>query len=130
MARRTAGRRSRKRATTPSTSLRGGGGGGGGGGGARARAPPPPPPPPPPPRKLVEGVVARFRDRLPAVRRAIVGRLWPLSLIRKGPGAHLPLPCFDVHEMDGSLADPTGRLAQPPRASIILNAAVVRVSEV
>ncbi len=104
------------------------GGGGGVGGGGRGGAPPAPAPPHA--RKLVEGVVARFRDRLPAVRRAIVGRLWPLSLIRKGPGAHLPLPCFDVHEMDGSLADPTGRLAQPPRASIILNAAVVRVSEV
>ncbi|MCB9765015.1 MAG: hypothetical protein H6739_34900 [Alphaproteobacteria bacterium] len=78
-------------------------------------------------RRAVHALVRRIRKRSPTIRDAIVDRLVPLTLQPEAPGDAVPLPCFDVHELRGRLVDPQGTAAGPPRAALLLNAAVCAV---
>ena len=80
-------------------------------------------------RQVVESAVARVQQRLPNIRRAVVGRLWPLSLrVDEGEGPPA-LPTFDAAVLNGGeLEDAAGRRASAPLGGILLNAAVVDVT--
>lgn len=80
-------------------------------------------------RRTIRGVCARLGRRLPTVRDAVVGRLWPLTLECQGPMPEVALPCFTVEGLAGELVDERGRRAAPPRA-LLLNAAVVQTRRV
>lgn len=79
-------------------------------------------------RQVVESAVARVQQRLPNIRRAVVGRLWPLQLrLEEGDGPPA-LPTFDAAILNGgALEDAAGRRAAAPLSGVLLNAAVVDV---
>lgn len=68
--------------------------------------------------------------RLPAVRDALVTRLRPLVLEVRGDAAVPLLPCWDPAQMSGRLVDHKGRGALPPRAALLLNAAVTDIRRI
>jgi hypothetical protein len=76
-------------------------------------------------RQAVRGLCARIGRRVPTVRDAVVGRLWPLRLETEAAPL-LNLPCFAVEGLPGTLVDERGRRAAPPRG-LLLNGAVVEV---
>ena len=80
-------------------------------------------------RRVVQSVIKRVRRRLPTIQRAEVTRLWPLSM-EVAEDHQPPLPCFAGPDLRGTLVDPNGQRSAPPRAALMLNAAVVRVVEV
>lgn len=81
-------------------------------------------------RRAVERLMERLRRRLPLVRHAVVTRFWPLRLEVEPGGPELPMPCFEVEAMQGTLTDPRGREAdERPSAIVLLNAGVVDVIE-
>jgi len=79
-------------------------------------------------RSVVDGLVNRVRRRVPAIRSALVTRLWPLVWVGGMPGAE-GLPAFDLAGAGGLLRDPNGREAPAPDHGILLNAAAVEVEE-
>jgi hypothetical protein len=76
-------------------------------------------------RRTVDGLVARWAERLPTIRRAVVSRLWPVWLDGEGAGV---LPTHALDGLRGALVDRQGRRADVPRATLLLNAVVVGVS--
>ena len=79
---------------------------------------------------VVQQRIRRFGERLPTVRRALVTRLWPLTLRTADAPADLHLPSHDLGQCHGELVDPGGRTSPPPRSAMLLNAAVVSVDVV
>ena len=79
---------------------------------------------------MVDAVVSRTRHRLPTIQQAEVTRLHPLVLHLPDGSAAPPLPCFSGPEMSGPLSDRRGLTCSPPRAALLLNAAVVEIDEV
>jgi hypothetical protein len=73
-------------------------------------------------RRIVEAAVGRWADRVPAVRRAVVTRLWPLRV--EGSWTR-PTPCFSPRDVTGELVDPSGGRSAAPGVAVLLNAAVV-----
>ena len=78
-------------------------------------------------RKTVQRRIQVLGERLPVIRKAIVTRLWPLTLKTEVDPDGLRLPSYDLARCKGELADPKGRSAAPPRAAMFLNAAVVGI---
>lgn len=78
-------------------------------------------------RRAIQQKIRRFGERLPVIRRAVVTRFWPLSLVTAAVPEEILLPNFDLRGMSGELSDPLGRSAGPPQAAMFLNAAVVDV---
>ena len=88
-------------------------------------------------RQVVKGLVKRHMRRLPVIRRAIVTRFWPLTLLGDAERAGIPTPSFAISDMVGELEgesetlpilhDEDGRETTPPDAMLLLNAAVVKV---
>jgi len=74
--------------------------------------------------------IRRFGQRLPTVRRALVTRLWPLTLRTTDDPEDLHLPSHDLGRCTGELVDPRGKSAAPPRSTLLLNAVVVDVDVV
>ncbi len=81
-------------------------------------------------RRVVDAVVSRTRHRLPTIQQAEVTRLHPLVLRLAEGKAAPPLPCFSGPEMAGPLSDRRGLTCSPPKAALLLNAAVVEIDEV
>lgn len=75
-------------------------------------------------RRATRGLIQRLSRRTPALRDAIVGRLWPLTLTAPAIPSDLLLPCFCAEELDGVLTDALGRSAPPPRG-LLLNGAIL-----
>lgn len=90
-------------------------------------------------RQVVRRQVKLLATRLPTVRDAIVTRFWPLRLRpddedagldagrEEAPASAITLPAFSPGGLSGELADARGRSGRPPRAELILNAAVTEV---
>jgi len=78
-------------------------------------------------RKTVQRRIEILGERLPVIRRALVTRLWPLILKAETEPEGLRLPSYDLASCKGELVDPRGRASAPPRAAMLLNAAVVKV---
>lgn len=73
-------------------------------------------------RRIVEAAVGRWSDRVPAIRRAVVTRLWPL----RAEGAwSRPTPMFSPKDVDAVLVDPLGGRGPAPVVAVLLNAAIV-----
>ena len=79
---------------------------------------------------VVNQRIRRYGQRLPTIRRALVTRLWPLTLRTADEPADLYLPSHDLGQCSGDLIDPRGKSAAPPRSTLFLNAAVVAVEVV
>lgn len=81
-------------------------------------------------RKTAQRLVQRVAQRLPNIRRAEVTRFWPLRMeVEQEEHLKVTVPCFDLTQFEGKLTDPTGRTSTGrPRASLLLNAAVVDVA--
>lgn len=79
-------------------------------------------------RAAIRREIRALSHRLPVIKDAVVTRLWPLTL-QPGPEDEAPakLPCFALPELAGALLDERGRRAPPPRAELLLNAAVVAI---
>jgi hypothetical protein len=81
-------------------------------------------------RRAVERLMERLRRRLPTVRHAVVTRFWPLELEVEPDSPEVPVPCFEIEAMRGTLTDTRGRTAdEVPTAVVLLNAGVVKVIE-
>ncbi len=78
-------------------------------------------------RQAIRGLCAGIGRRVPTVRDAVVGRLWPLVLEVEGPKPSINLPCFAVEGLPGSLVDDRGFRAAPPRG-LLLNGMVTAVT--
>ncbi len=93
-------------------------------------------------RQVVKGLVKRHMRRLPVIRKAIVTRFWPLTLMATEDLEDIPLPSFAISDIIGdleldaespistrlpTLQDEDGRETTPPDAMLLLNAAVVKV---
>lgn len=78
-------------------------------------------------RDLISRRIRTLSRRLPTVRDALVTRLRPLTLEVRGEAPTPPTPCWDPAEMSGRLVDRQGRGALPPRATVLLNAAVTDI---
>lgn len=74
-------------------------------------------------QRQVDALVTAWAERIPTIRRAIVTRLWPLSV---DGTASAPLPAFSVADLEGHLVDGLGRRLPMPRTRLLLNAAVVK----
>jgi hypothetical protein len=78
-------------------------------------------------RGLIEGVVRRQQQRLPLVKKVIVMKFWPL-ILQTEENNPLPLPCFDIGELRGTLkAVGSDRAEEIPNKRLLLNAAIVDV---
>jgi hypothetical protein len=77
-------------------------------------------------RQTIRGVCAQIGRRVPTVRDAVVGRLWPLVLEVDGEKPAVHLPCFAVEGLPGTLVDERGRRAPAPRG-LLLNGMVTEV---
>lgn len=77
-------------------------------------------------RSTVKQEIRRQAKRLPTVSDALVTRFWPLTMVCEET-VDLHLPCWDPNSMTGEVTDGKGRGGQPPRAVILLNAAVTDV---
>ncbi len=77
-------------------------------------------------RQAISALVARWEERIPTIRSAVVTAFWPLNLRGDGPG---PLPRFSLRDFRGVLSDPQGARIDVPNTTLLLNAAVVEVSE-
>lgn len=73
-------------------------------------------------RRVIESLVARWAERVPSVRRAVVSRLWALRADGLGDGT---VPAYAPLGLSGQLVDVTGRVAPIPQVEVLLNAAVV-----
>ncbi len=80
-------------------------------------------------RRVVSRRMRVLARRLPTIRDAIVTRFHPLTLRTTTDSLPegLVLPCFDPGLMRGELIDLRGRTHAPPRATLLLNAAVVAI---
>jgi len=81
-------------------------------------------------RGLIEGLVRRQRQRLPLIKNVVVMKFWPLVL-RTSKTETIPLPCFDIGELDGTLRSVGSNQEQDiPNKMLLLNAAIVEVENV
>lgn len=79
-------------------------------------------------RAIIQKRIERLHERIPALKRAVVGRFHPLEL-RVTEARTVVTPCFDTTGLQGQLADGRGRNAKPPVDTLLLNAAVTKVTE-
>ena len=80
-------------------------------------------------RQAIQQEIQRQARRVPTIRGAIVTRFWPLTMIG-ADNQDLHFPCFDATQLEGKLRDSTGRLAEPPRVTVLLNAGVMGIERV
>lgn len=80
-------------------------------------------------RSIIQHSARTLRDRAPAVRGAIVARMWPLTLHLEEASDPSPsrLPCWETLGLRGSLVDARGRAAAAPSSRLLLNAAITSV---
>ncbi|MBT3217479.1 MAG: hypothetical protein HN348_00165 [Proteobacteria bacterium] len=77
---------------------------------------------------MIHKRVSQLRKRIPAVREAIVGRLWPLDLqVIDDDEDHTELPTHDTTGLQGELVDGKGRRGTPPPSTLMLNGVVTKV---
>ncbi|MCA9568286.1 MAG: hypothetical protein KC656_10600, partial [Myxococcales bacterium] len=79
-------------------------------------------------RSVEEGLVAEWADRVPLVTAALVTPLWPLVLEPASEDPGITTPAYALKGLDGALVDGMGRRSPPPRATLLLNAAIVEVA--
>ena len=75
-------------------------------------------------RGVIQGLIREWSDRIPMVEEVIVTALWPLRL--QG-GSPMTTPAYSLRGLHGNLVDAVGRSTSPPRATLLLNAAIVEV---
>ncbi len=74
---------------------------------------------------VADGLVGDVRRRLPAIRSAVVCRLWPLQHHGTAEPGAASLPTHDLTGLEGTLVDAEGRVADAPAHGMLLNALVM-----
>ena len=73
-------------------------------------------------QRVISALVRDWSDRIPAIRQAIVTRVWGLTL---DGATERDLPTFTVVDADGHLVDRLARRAEVPTTTLLLNGVLV-----